>query len=78
MSTSDQLQQAYRLIRDGNKTQAMAIIVPIVRAEPNNADAWWLLANAVSEVDQQRRALEQVLRLRPNDDKARQMMERIG
>lgn len=78
MSTSDQLQQAYRLIRDGNKTQATAILVPIVRNEPNNADAWWLLANAVSGVDQQRRALEQVLRLRPNDDKARQMMDRIG
>jgi hypothetical protein len=78
MSTSDQLQQAFRLIRDGNKTQAAAILVPIVRAEPNNADAWWLLANAVSGTDQQRRALEQVLRLRPNDDKARRMLDQIG
>jgi hypothetical protein len=77
MSTSDQLQQAYRFIRDGNKTQATAILVPIVRSEPNNADAWWLLANAVSTPDQQRRALEQVLRLRPNDDKARRMLDRI-
>lgn len=78
MSTSDQLQQAYRLIKDGNKTQATAILVPIVRAEPNNADAWWLLANAVSNPDQQRRSLEQVLRLRPNDEKARRMLDRIG
>lgn len=78
MSSSDQLQQAFRFIRDGNKTQATAILVPIVRSEPNNADAWWLLANAVSSADQQRRALEQVLRLRPNDDKARRMLDRIG
>lgn len=78
MSTSDQLQQAYRLIRDGNKTQAAAMLVPIVRAEPNNADAWWLLANAVTNADQQRRALEQVLRLRPNDEKARRMLDRMG
>lgn len=78
MSTTDQLQQAFRLIKDGNKTQATAILVPIVRAEPNNADAWWLLANAVSSPEQQRRSLEQVLRLRPNDDKARNMLDKIG
>jgi hypothetical protein len=72
------LQQAYRLIKDGNKTQATSILVPIVRAEPNNADAWWLLANAVSNTEQQRRSLEQVLRLRPNDEKARRMLDRIG
>lgn len=78
MSSSSQLDQAFRLIKDGNKTQATAILVPLVRAEPNNADAWWLLANAVNGTDQQRRALEQVLRLRPADEKARRMLEQIG
>jgi hypothetical protein len=78
MSTSAQLQQAFRLIKDGSKAQATSILIPIVRAEPNNADAWWLLANAVNNPDQQRRALEQVLRLRPNDDKARRMLDQIG
>ncbi|MCS7070178.1 MAG: pre-peptidase C-terminal domain-containing protein, partial [Anaerolinea sp.] len=78
MSTNQQLQQAYQLIRQGNKQEAMRILVPIVKADANNADAWWLLANAVSDTNQARRALEQVLRLRPNDDKARRMLDRLS
>ncbi len=75
--SSELLQQAYRLIRDGNKPEAVRLLTPIVRAEPLNADAWWLLANALDNPDQQRRALEQVLKLRPNDDAARRMYERF-
>jgi hypothetical protein len=75
--SSDQLREAYRLIREGKKKEAAAILVPIVRAESANADAWWLLANALTEPDKQRRALEQVLRLRPDDDRAQRMMARL-
>lgn len=78
MATHEQLQRAYRLIKDGNKQEALRILVPLVRAEKNNADAWWLLANAVADETQARRALEQVLRLRPNDEKARRMLDRLS
>lgn len=57
--------------------QAAALLVPIVRAEKDNADAWWLLANAVENPEQARRALEQVLRLRPDDERARRMLDKI-
>ncbi len=76
MST-DQMQQAYQLIRSGRKQEAVAILVPIVRATPTNADAWWLLANAVDNPDQKRRALQQVLRLRPDDERAQRMLNRL-
>lgn len=76
MST-DQMQQAYQLIRNGRKQEAIAILVPIVRATPTNADAWWLLANAVDNLDQRRRALQQVLRLRPEDERAQRMLSRL-
>jgi hypothetical protein len=77
MSTSQQLQQAFQLIKAGNKTEAARILVPIVRSEPNNADAWWLLSNAVTNVEQQRRALEKVLSLRPDDDRARRKLAQV-
>ncbi|MFQ3567976.1 MAG: tetratricopeptide repeat protein [Aggregatilineales bacterium] len=76
MST-DQMQQAYQLIRNGRSEEAIAILVPIVRATPTNADAWWLLANAVDNPDQKRRALQQVLRLRPDDERAQRMLSRL-
>jgi hypothetical protein len=78
MSEKDKLQQAYQLIRSGEKTEAVKLLLPIVRAEPDNADAWWLLANAVDKSDQAKRALQQVLKVRPNDQRARRFLEQLG
>jgi hypothetical protein len=77
MGTSQQLQQAFQLIKQGQRQEAAQILVPIVRAEPNNADAWWLLANAVTNTEQQRRALEKVLSLRPGDDRAQKKLAQL-
>ncbi len=70
---ADTLQEAYRLIRDGNKRDAVRLLLPIARADPSNADAWWLLANALEDPDKQRRAVERVLKLRPDDARARKL-----
>ena len=78
MSETDKLQQAYQLIRSGEKTEAVKLLLPIVRADPDNADAWWLLANAVEKSDQAKRALQQVLKVRPNDQRARRFLEQLG
>ncbi len=75
--SSEPLHEAYRLIREGNKEEARRLLVPFVRADPLNADAWWLLANALDDPGKQRRALEKVLELRPDDDRAHRMYERV-
>lgn len=75
--SSEPLHEAYRLIREGSKEEARRLLVPFVRAEPLNADAWWLLANALEEPGKQRRALEKVLDLRPDDDRAYRMYARL-
>ncbi|MEP7293292.1 MAG: pre-peptidase C-terminal domain-containing protein [Chloroflexota bacterium] len=75
--SSEPLQVAYRLIREGNKQEAIRVLTPIVRADPQNADAWWLLANAVDSEEQKRRALERVLRLRPEDERAQRMYAQL-
>ena len=76
--SGEQLQQAYQLIKNGQKDRALEILDPIVAAEPDNADAWWLLANARSDVDFKREAAQQVLRLRPDHAKARLMLQRLS
>lgn len=68
------LLEAYHLIKAGDRAQAEPILQPIVAADENNADAWWLLANALDKPDEQRRALYRVLELRPNHAKAEQML----
>jgi hypothetical protein len=75
--SSEPLHEAYRLIREGSKEEARRLLVPLVRADPLNADAWWLLANALEEPGKQRRALEKVLELRPDDDRAQRMYDRL-
>ncbi len=75
--SAEPLQQAYRLIREGKKSEAVRLLLPIVRAEPRNADAWWLLANALEDPDKQRRAVERVIKLRPDDARAQKLLDRL-
>lgn len=77
-SVRAQLVQAYNWIKEGNKHQAEQILISLLAAHPQNADAWWLMANALSDPQEQQEALEEVLKLRPNDEKARKMLARIA
>ncbi|NDJ60869.1 MAG: tetratricopeptide repeat protein, partial [Chloroflexi bacterium] len=73
-----QLQQAYALIKAGQKQEAAALLVPLIRTNPSNVDAWWLLANAVDDENQMGAALEQMLKLRPDDARARRKLARLN
>jgi hypothetical protein len=73
-----QLVEAYNLIKAGQKPQAEALLIKVLQQDETNADAWWLLANALRQPDEQREALEMVLQQRPNDDKARKMLDKIN
>jgi hypothetical protein len=73
-----QLLQAYNLIKDGRKGEAEDLLIGVLRDHETNADAWWLLANALNTPEEQREALEQVLTLRPADDKAQKMLAKIN
>jgi len=77
-ATRRQLQQAYEMIRANRKADAQAILMPILKADEDNANAWWLLANALTDPAEIREALENVLRLRPTDSKARQMLDNLN
>ncbi len=75
--TRKQLQQAYEFIKAGQREQAGALLVSILKQDRNNADAWWLLANASNDSDRARQALENVLRLRPDDVRARDRLDKL-
>lgn len=66
------LQQAYALIQQGDKDAALQVIDSLLRTDRDNRDAWWLLAHAAADRAQQRRALNEVLRLDSGDARAEQ------
>lgn len=72
-----QLKQAYRLVKNGEKQRALNILTAVLRTDRNNANAWWLVAHASTDKDQQIQALEQVLRLKPDHTKASQMLDQL-
>src|SRR5260370_13669220 len=76
-ATRSQLEQAYRLIQQDNLDQAIAILKPITTAQPNNADAWWLMANAVTEPEQAHNALQHVLQVNPGHSEARDLLNKL-
>jgi tetratricopeptide (TPR) repeat protein len=76
--SSQRLNQAYELIKAKKKQEAVDILLPILKFDDNNADAWWLMANALEAPGEIREALENVLRLRPENDKARKMLDNLN
>ena len=73
-STADQLKRAYAHIKAGDNKSAIGIIRPILQQDKDNAAAWWLLANATDNPTHQEKALEHVLRIKPGEVKAQQML----
>ena len=75
--TRAQLQQVYQLIKNGDKEEAVSVLRRLLTVDPNNADAWWLMANAVSDPAEQRSAVEKVLLLRPDHAQAREKLQQL-
>jgi Tetratricopeptide repeat len=72
-----QLQQANALIQSGQRDQARALLESLVKTEPNNAEAWWLLAMVASTPTQMRDALQNVLRIQPDNLGAKQQLHML-
>ncbi len=63
--TKSALSRAFELVENGDYEEARAILDPILDADKNNADAWWIYAHAATDPDEGREALENVLRINP-------------
>ena len=77
-SVNVELRQAHHLIQAGKRAAARKILTPIVNAYPNIADAWWLLAHSLDDIEQIHRAMFRVLELAPNYPGAAEKWEIIN
>ena len=69
------LEAAVALAKSGNRTEARDITMQILKANPSDTSALWLLANVTSSVEERRKALTRLLQLKPNAEKAKAMLE---
>lgn len=73
--TQSALSRAFELVEAGQYDDARAILDPILAANPNNADAWWVYAHAVTTPEDGRMALENVIRIDPRYPGAAELLE---
>jgi hypothetical protein len=73
----DQMQVGLRALQAGDKHEARRVFAALVRATPQDADAWWNLALATEDSEQKARCLQEALRLRPDWQEARGLLASV-
>ncbi|HSS99657.1 MAG TPA: hypothetical protein VLK33_21625, partial [Terriglobales bacterium] len=71
------LKQAVELIRGGKLDKAQPILVEILRTEPDNSQAWYLLSFTASERKRKIYSLQQALRADPQFGRARMRLAEL-
>lgn len=71
------LSEAYQLIKDGYTDDAQDILKGYLRDNGDDPKGWWLYANAGVSDDIRRKSLKRVIKLDPNNDRARTALNRM-
>ena len=72
------LLQARDYLRQGKPEEARPLLVGVLKQDPKNERAWWMLGFVFEEPERRRYAFEQVLQINPNHEKARQKLEALS
>ncbi|MFZ6030295.1 MAG: hypothetical protein ACOYYS_21485 [Chloroflexota bacterium] len=73
----NELNRAADALRAGQKAKAQKLLNALLKSEPSNAQAWYLLSHAVDERSQQISALKRTLRLSPGHPQARARLAKL-
>lgn len=77
MMVKEQLTKAFQLMKDGEKGQALVIVKGILREDPRNVNAWWMMSHLLEDEDKVVKSLEKVLSLDPNHQVARKKLAKL-
>lgn len=72
------LQQAIVATRSGRKKDAQHLLIDILRDNPSDADAWYLLSQLVESESRQVSYLEKTVEIDPGHPKAKQRLMQLG
>jgi hypothetical protein len=76
--TANALRKAAEHLKSGDTKAARSIVLQILRDEPENIQAWYILSFSVPRKDKQIQALQQLLQLDPNNEKAINRLQKLG
>jgi hypothetical protein len=68
------LHQAVQLAQAGQRAEARLLIWQFLQTEPNNETAWLWLASVAADQAEYQRALNEVLRINPENQRAKQLL----
>jgi len=71
------LRNAVKQIKAGKSNKARKQLVELLRREPDNAQAWYLLSFTLDDLQRQQYALLQALRVTPDFEKARTRLAKL-
>ena len=70
MDHTEQLRQAAMLAKSGQTDEALTLLYALVEADPHLKHGWWGIAATSKDPTEKRRALYEVLRIAPDDERA--------
>jgi immune inhibitor A len=71
------LHRAVELAKAGRKDEAMPIVAALIRQNPNDAQAWLVMAQLVDDPQQAADCMRHVVELRPDDPKMQNLLARL-
>jgi len=71
------IQEAMRKANDGDVKSAQVILANVLRQEPRNARAWYLLSQIVGDRSREIDCLKKVLEIEPNSQQARARLQKL-
>jgi tetratricopeptide (TPR) repeat protein len=71
-----QLKQAISAYKSGEKQKAQKLLARLVKAEPNNEEAWFWLAACIENREQRQYCLKRVLKINPNNLQAKRALKK--
>lgn len=77
MELENQLQQAYQLIKTGQRQEAVNLLKEILQAAPDSDAAWTLMGHALINADQKIKAFQKALAINPDNQKAQQGLDKV-
>jgi len=69
-----QLREAFTLMKQGQKSEALRLVQEVLREDRRNANAWWLMSHLLDDEDKVVKALENLLSVNPEHAGARQKL----
>lgn len=76
--SSNQINDARRLLTQGNKKQAFSILKEIVKTNPQNADAWWLIASNLDDPVKKQKTIRKLLTIQPEHQEAKNALKLLS